>query len=296
MSLTDLIIRAFCLVDDALADIVAAHGPLRRRGPQPTLADSEVLTIEVVGALLEIDTDIGLYRHFRRRHADLFPALARVHRTTFARQAAALWAVKAELWQHLVALTRRDARLSIVDSFPVPVCRFARATFCQRFADVAAYGRDEVARQTFYGLRAHVRVEWPGVVVASDLAPGNVHDLSMVDEVSTEARGTLLGDRAYWSPRTRERLAERGLALLAPYQSKRRDPAPWPWWLTQIRRRTETVSGQFVERLNAKRVWARDRWHLTSRWYRKLCARTLGVVLCQAEGLPPLRFSALVAD
>ena len=296
MPLTDLIIRAFCLIDDALADFVRLHGPLRRRGPRPTLADSEVLTVEVVGALLEIDTDAGLYRHFRRHHADLFPALTRVHRTTFARQAAALWAVKAELWHHLVALTRRDAGLSIVDSFPVPVCRFARATFCQRFAGEAAYGRDEVARQTFYGLRAHVRVEWPGVVVACDLAPGNVHDLSMVDEVSAEAEGTLLGDRAYWSPKTRERLAERGLVLLAPYQSKRRDPAPWPWWLTQTRRRIETVFGQFVERLNAKRVWARDRWHLTSRWYRKLCAHTLGVVLCQAEGLPPLRFSELIDD
>ena len=296
MSLTDLIIRAFCLIDDALAGFVQRHGPLRRRGPQPTLADSEVLTVEVVGALLGIDTDAGLYRHFRRHHADLFPALTRVHRTTFTRQAASLWAVKAALWDRLVAHTHRDTRLSIVDSFPVPVCRFARATFCQRFADVAAYGRDEVARQTFYGLRAHVRVEWPGVVVACELAPGNVHDLAVVESLSAGAEGTVLGDRAYWSPATRERMAARGLTLMAPFQSKRRDPAPWPFWLTQVRRRIETVFGQFVGRLNAKRVWARDRWHLTSRWYRRLCAHTLGVVLCQAEGLPPLRFSALLAE
>lgn len=296
MSLTDLIIRTFCIVDDALADVVRLHGPLRRRGPRPALADSEVLTVEVVGALLGIDTDAGLYRYFRRHYADLFPALARVHRTTFTRQAASLWAVKAALWDRLVALPHRDARLSIVDSFPIPVCRFARATFCQRFAEVAAYGRDEVARQTFYGLRAHVRVEWPGVIVACDLAQGNVHDLRMVGEVSEGAGGTLLGDRVYWSPTTREHLAERGVALLAPFQSKRRDPAPWPLWLTQVRRRIETVFGQLVGRLNAKRVWARDLWHLTSRWYRRLCAHTLGVVLCQGEGLSPLRFSQLIAD
>ena len=296
MSLTDLIIRAFCLIDDTLDAFVRDHGPVRTRGPRPTLADSEVLTVEVVGALLGIETDAGLYRHFRRYHADLFPALARVHRTTFTRQAAALWSVKAVLWQRLVDLTQRDAALSIVDSFPVPVCRFARATFCRRFRGVAAYGRDEVARQTFYGLRAHIRVEWPGVIVACDLAPGNVADAAMADEVSTEAAGTLLGDRAYWSPATRERLAERGLTLLAPFRLKSRDPAPWPWWLTQIRRRIETVFGQLVGRLNAKAVWARDVWHLTSRWYRRLCAHTLGVVLCQAEGLPPLRFCELIAD
>ena len=296
MSLTDLIIRTFCLIDDALTGLVAEHGPLRRRGPAPTLSDSEVLTVEVVGALLGIATDADLFRYFRRHYSTLFPALKEVHRTTFTRQAAALWAVKATLWERLVALTRRDPHLSIVDSFPVPVCRFARATFCRRFAEEAAYGHDEVARQTFYGLRAHVRVEWPGVVVACELAPGNVSDLAMVEEVSAGAVGTLLGDRNYWSPVTRERLAERGLDLKAPFKSRSRDPAPWPWWLTQIRRRIETVFGQLAERLSAKRVWARDRWHLVSRWYRRLCAHTLGVVLCQERGLPPLRFSALIAD
>lgn len=296
MSLTDLIIRTFCLIDDALTGLVAEHGPLRRRGPAPTLSDSEVLTVEVVGALLGIATDADLFRYFRRHYSTLFPALKEVHRTTFTRQAAALWAVKATLWERLVALTRRDPHLSIVDSFPVPVCRFARATFCRRFVEEAAYGHDEVARQTFYGLRAHVRVEWPGVVVACELAPGNVSDLAMVEEVSAGAVGTLLGDRNYWSPVTRERLAERGLDLKAPFKSRSRDPAPWPWWLTQIRRRIETVFGQLAERLSAKRVWARDRWHLVSRWYRRLCAHTLGVVLCQERGLPPLRFSALIAD
>lgn len=284
------------MIDDALLDFVERHGPLRSRGPRPTLADSEVLTIEIVGALLGKETDAELYRHFRRHHADLFPALRQIHRTTFVRQAAALWAVKAMVWDRLVRLTRRDCTLSIVDSFPVPVCRFARATFCERFAGVAAYGRDEVARQTFYGLRAHVRIEWPGVIVACELAPGNVHDLRMIEEVSEGAAGTLLGDRNYWSPMVREQLSEHGLDLQAPFKLKTHDPAPWPPWLTQIRRRIETVFGQLAERLHAKRVWARDVWHLTSRWYRRLCAHTLGVVLCQAEGLPPLRFSELIAD
>ena len=247
-----------------------------------------MLTVEVAGALLGIDTDAGLYRYFRRYRMGPFPALARVYRATFTRQAAALWAVKAALWDRLLALTRHDARLSIVDSFPVPVCRFARATSCQRFADVAAYGRDEVARQTLYGLRAHVRAEGPGVVAACELALGNVYDLAVVESLGAGAEGAVFGGRAYRSPKTRERMAERGLTLTAPFQSKRRDPAPWPLWLTQILRRIEAVFGQFVGRLNAKRVWARDRQHLTSRWHRRLCAHTLGVALCQAEGLPPL--------
>ncbi len=72
-----------CLIDEWLKD----QGPLRQRGPAPKLSDFEVLTIEVVGEFLGIDTDSGLLAHFRRHHGELFPALGEVHRTTFSRQA-----------------------------------------------------------------------------------------------------------------------------------------------------------------------------------------------------------------
>jgi hypothetical protein len=52
--------------------------------------------------------------------------------------------------------------VSILDSFPIPVCRFGRAYRCRRLAGLAAFGRDEGAKQTYYGLWAHLRVGWPG--------------------------------------------------------------------------------------------------------------------------------------
>jgi putative transposase len=72
------------------------------------LSDSEVLTIECVGEFWGIDTDKGLYDHFRRHWRDWFPALGRIHRTTFLRQAANLWAVKQRLHQHLVTQVEFD--------------------------------------------------------------------------------------------------------------------------------------------------------------------------------------------
>jgi hypothetical protein len=78
------------------------------------------------------------------------------------RQAANLWAVKAQLRQQLLGRVGFDPAVSILDSFPMPVCRFGRAYRCRRLAELAAFGRDEGAKQTFYGLRAHLRVCWPG--------------------------------------------------------------------------------------------------------------------------------------
>ena len=291
MDLSTFITAVFCLTEDWLKD-----KKLRQRGSQPELADSEVLTMEVVGEFLGIDTEKGLYEHFRRYYAEWFPALKGVHRTTFCRQAANLWAVKEMLWKHLLVQVRFDPEVSLIDSFPVPTCHFARAYRCRRLAGESAFGYDEMNKQTFYGLRAHLRVCWPGVIVALELAPANVHDLRLAEELLEEAEGWALGDRNYCSPELAERLGEEGLSLLAPYKSKKREEKPWPRWLVQKRRRIETVISQITERYQAKRVWARDRWHLTSRWLRKVLSHTMAVYFCQQVGLSPLRFAELLTD
>ena len=145
---------------------------------------------------------------------------------------------------------------SILDSFPVPVCRFGRAYRCRRLAELAAFGRDEGAKQTYYGLRAHLRVCWPGVIADGHLAPANLHGLAMAEDLLAGAHGWALGDRSYWSPARAGLLADQGVWLLAPSRSAGRPGPRLPRRLTQARRRIETVIGQLVERYHATRVWA----------------------------------------
>jgi Transposase DDE domain len=291
VDLSTFIIAVFCFTDDRLKG-----KKLRRRGPSPELSDAEVLTIEIVGEFLGIDTDEGLYEHFRRYYGEWFPALKGVHRTTFLRQAANLWAVKKMLWKHLLGQIRFDPEVSLIDSFPVPVCQFARAYRCRRLAEESAFGYDEMNKQTFYGLRAHLRVCWPGVIADVDLAPADAHELHLAEELLEGTEGWALGDRNYWSPDLTKWLGDEGLRLLAPYKSKKKEKKPWPRWLVQKRRRIETVISQMAERYQAKKVWARDRWHLTSRFLRKVLSHTMAVFLCQEADLSPLRFAELLTD
>jgi Transposase DDE domain len=293
MDLDTLIVTVFCLIDDALITTLDGK-PLRQRGPQPQLCDSEVLTMETVGEYLGLDQDKAMFCYFRRHFAEFFPVLRRIHRTTFARQAANLWRVKERLWQQLVPGLKGDRAISLIDSFPVPVCRFARAPRCRRLRAVSAYGYDELAHQTFFGVRAHLRVCWPGVIVGLHLSAANVHELPVAERLLEGARGWALGDRNYWSPVLSEKLARQGLRLFAPYRSAKREKKRWPLLLVQTRRRIETVIGQLVERFQAKKVWARDRWHFFSRWLRKVLAHTIFVALCQQHELLPLRFAELV--
>lgn len=295
MDLDTLIVTVFCLVDDALADELAG-GRLRRRGPRPVLADSEVLTMEIVGEYLGLDQERRMFDYFRRHYPHFFPALPRVHRTTFTRQAANLWRVKARLWQRLLRGLELDRELSLVDSFPLPVCRFARARRCRRLRELSAYGFDEMAKQTCFGVRLHLRVCWPGLVVSFEVAPANVHELRAAEDLLAGVTGHALGDRNYWSPALMEQFRAEGLRLLAPFRKASRERKPWPRRLVNTRRRIETVIGQLVGRFHARQVWARDAWHFYSRLLRKVLGHTLFVGLCQQYELLPLRMAELVTD
>ena len=297
MDLEDFTIAVYCLIDELLAE-VRDHPDwqrVRQRGPAPTLADAEVLTMEVVGEFLGLDQDAAIYRYFRREHPEFFPAVARIHRTTYARQAANLWVVKERLWARLLDRLPHDPALAIVDSIPTPVCRFGRAWGCSRFRGQAAFGHDPGSRATIYGFRHHLRICWPGVLTAVSIAPANIHDRDLVPELVEGAVGQVLGDRNYWDPKLTAALVPAGIMLRAPFKKRATDPDPVGSRLIgRMRWRIETVAAQFVERFHLKRIWARDAWHLTSRVLRKVLSHTIAVFLCQQRGYPPLQFAQLL--
>jgi hypothetical protein len=61
MDTNTYLIKVFCLINDFMKG-----KRIRRRGPQPILSDSEVLTMEIIGSFFGIDTDKGIYTYFGR--------------------------------------------------------------------------------------------------------------------------------------------------------------------------------------------------------------------------------------
>lgn len=293
MTPQELLLYVFCTVDDEMKALDLTD--LRRRGPRPTLSDSEVITIELVGEFWGLDKDRELVRHFRRYHAAEFPALARVHRTTFARQAANLWRAKQLIQRRLAARLTAGTRIWLVDSLPIEACKFARATFCARFAGVADYGYDHLIKRTFYGFRLHLRTSREGVVLDYELAPARASDRALLPRFALPPGTVGIGDRGFWDPALRERLAARGVEFLAPYQHKSKDPDRLrSAQLSAIRYRIETVNGQLADRYGIKRTWARDLWHLCHRLIRKILSHTVMVWVAAMNGIPPLTFDRLL--
>lgn len=297
MNLDDFIITCFCLIDEMLPCITKGRA-VRTRGPQPTLADSEVITIEVIGSYLGINQDKQLFETFRRHWSHFFPGLRRLHRTTFVRQAANLWAIKEQLWCWLRdELICYDPLLSIVDSMPLPVCRFARAPWCVRFRGMASYGKDHADRQTFYGFRLHAQLSWPGVLTRAYLAPANESDGEIAPVLLQGVTGVVLGDRSYWLPDLQAFLRTKGIVLQAPFR-KAHSPQAAAYnspVLGRVRYRIDTVFGQLTDRFEVKRVWARDLWHLRNRLLRSFLMHTVGFFFNQQDQAPYLQLDRLVA-
>lgn len=305
MNLDEMIIAVYCTIDDEMKQLLPQlpKSRVRQSGPAPLLSDSEVLTIEVMGLFLGHAHDKATFDYFRRHHPVLFPALAGVHRTTYTRQSANLWRVKEKVWQALVKALPQHAALHFLESVPLPVCGFARATFCRRFdrEDVAglkaAYGYDHVARQTFYGFRLHLQVSFPGVVRRLVLTPAHVADVAASPDLLQNVQGIVIGDRNYHSPALQQNLktlAPRARLLTPPKKKTAQEDKSRSAFLSRLRYRIETVIGQWCQRLQLKAVHARDTWHLTNRLLRAVLCHTLCITLAHRNGLQPLQFAKLL--
>ncbi len=250
--------------------------------------------MERAGEFWGFDSDQGIVRHFRHYHAAEFPTLCRVHRTTFARQAAKLWHLKQQLQRRPAAALAGADPVRPVDSLPIDACECARATFCSRFAGDADYGYCPLRRRTCYGFRLHLRATRDGVILDYERASARASEKAVLAERPLPAGS--VGDRGYGSPPLRAPLAAAGVVLQAPYAPKQGDPEPArarQW--ASVRYRNETVNRQLAERYGIKPTWAKDLWHLCHRIVRKILSHTVAIVLNVREGHRPLQFDALAA-
>jgi hypothetical protein len=142
----EFIIAVFCCVDDFFGQITQKH-QIRTRGFAPSLSDSEVLTMEIVGEFRGLDGGAEgnsfagrhIWQYFRDHWLKLFPSMT--SRSTFVRQAANLWSYKQQLQQRLAKdLGAFQDSIHLIDGIPIPLCCFSRANQCRLFPPESDYG------------------------------------------------------------------------------------------------------------------------------------------------------------
>jgi hypothetical protein len=97
-------------------------------------------------------------------------------------------------------------------------------------------------------------------------------------------------------PTLQAALRQVGVVLPAPFRKASAQAAhSWSPVLGRVLYRIDTVLGQLTNRCRAKRVWARDLWHLRNRLLRMVLMHTVCVLFNLQDQAPPLQLDRLVA-
>ena len=174
------------------------------------------------------------------------------------------------------------SRYFVIDSFPLPVCKFGRARYCRSFrVDGANYGKCPSKKETYFGFKVHALITIEGYITAFEITPASVDDREgLRDFAENHLCLTVLGDKGYTGEQLWEDMQEKGICLMSLKPSNHKNN--WPKEVRQVifrfRRRIETVFSQLSEQLNAEKVLAKS--------FRGLCTRLqnkiLGHNLCMA--------------
>jgi hypothetical protein len=251
--------------------------------------------MEVVGEFMGIDEDKAIWEFFKTHYLHFFPKIP--SRTSFTRQAANLWKYKQLLQKKITErLGALNDETHIIDSFPIPVCKLARASRNKLFKGEANTGYCATKQEYYFGFKGHLSISLNGAISAYVFSKASIDDREAVYELTEGMSKLVIGDKGYIKDDLKKEMRGKGIELETPLKDNMVDTRPKELvkLLKKVRRKVETVLGQLVERFHIENVWARDMWHFTSRLFRKLLAHTVAFWL-NRNSEHPLQFDNLIS-
>lgn len=291
MSIYEFIISIYLIIEELYSLIVTK--PLRTRGFPPALTDIEIITIQIVGEFLGLDSDKCIWQYFKHNYSDWFPQLGSY--PNFCKHCANLWQVNQKIAAKLTATLGFD-NIHFIDGFPIPVCHYARARRHKNFKESAAFSYCAAKQEKYYGFKGHIVINLSGMIVDYTFAPANYDERDVAPEITQNINGLLGADKGYLRPELKQYYEYQYIDLQTPYRKNMIDVRPKESIrvLMNARRKIETVIGQLTDRFHIQKVRAKDLWHLTHRIVRKILSHTISVILNKRLGNPPLQLEILI--
>lgn len=175
--------------------------------------------------------------HFKHPYASVWWQLMRdmfEHLPSYTQAYTRLFKLLPQL-QSLLQPQHTSRRYVIVDSQPIPACRWVRRHGCQVVGAWEGYSQ----QGAFYGFRLHAFVSTRGEILLYDLRSANQHDYkvakSMLEEAKVLGNPIKLADKAYLS-----------LDFLTPPKKNSKAISRWKAHYSKIRKQIETVFSQLV--------------------------------------------------
>ena len=286
-NLTDLFTITFTIVDDIYNNIIPDNIKNRRNIGDSKLSDSEIIAISIVGELLTIDSEKAFYNLLKREYKQLFPRLG--DRTRFNRTKRNLHSVISSIREYISQFMQSYTNnIRIVDSMPIPVCKFGRAHFSKCFKGEASFGKCASKKETYFGFKFHALTSIDGFITDFVITPANIDDRNAIWDLCDKYRSiSIIGDKGYVNKRlTPELKSKRNIDLLFLKRdnSKNNYPKEIRQLIFKVRRRIETSFSQLSEQLNINKVKSKSMSGFITRIRIKVLAHNISFFINKAIG------------
>ena len=249
-------------VDDAYQRVCAKLSrPVRKRGPKPTMSDSEVITVAlIIETFFQGHEEVG-YAFVCQYLGDLFRHLIDLDRfnTRRRRLIGLIEAIRRDLRNQIID---HGDRVRIVDSAPITLMTYTRGSRCKSVVGSEYFGVVTSKKGKFFGLRLHATVTAEQLIDEWLLAPASATDAKVLDALVLDCRDlSIIGDKAYNDAELEERLWRKRSIHLLPLRKDNQE-AQWPAKIRRIlgrvRHRVETVFSTLTTVFNVQRPRGRS--------------------------------------
>ena len=187
-----------------------------KRGPEPRLSISEMLTIVILFHQSNYRTFKHFYHYVSVHMRRDFPCLISYSRFVFLMKDLFI-----PLFAYLLNRSGSLTGISFVDSTPIQVCKQKRVKRNKVFKGFAKVGKTSIG--WFYGFKLHIIINEKGEILSFLVTPGNVSDISVLDRLSKGIFGKIFGDKGYISSKLGNSLFARGLELFTTLRSNMKE-------------------------------------------------------------------------
>lgn len=306
ITIEDLFITVFVFIDDFFKVRFQSSNIIRRSpNHDPAFTDTEVITVQIVGELLGIDSQRAWINLIHKNWKYLFPQLP--ERTRFGRRVRKLYFVFGLIQKNLGYLT--DANLDryyIVDSFPLTLCNIKRLSSSRcPFEYYATVCKNVSKGNYYYGMKVHLATDLRGIPRFVFLTPAHVSDVAtlemMIDEIymchNSPLPPILIGDKGYVGEEKGTRMLEQNGIQVIPIQrnyDKDQGETALNSMIKKTRKIIETTISLLVDQFNMAKTRTRSVHGLATAIVAKTVALTSCCLMNLMNNEPALQVKQIV--
>jgi IS5 family transposase len=239
------------------------NGNFRRYSNQPKASDIEIVALAFAAESMQIDSENMLYTILKSSYPQYCSTLP--DRTNFNRRRRFLQPFIDLLSERLSNELSEGEDTFIIDSMPLPICRFVRCGKLKIMKDdldfLPAKGYSAIDKTHYFGYKLNLVVSSNSVINNFSITQANVHDIRSLEDMTKGflENVNLLGDKGYIGKNIQLSLfKEYAVNVITPMRNNQTGPAQWNPGHRKTRKRIETTFSQFCDQFSIKKNFAKS--------------------------------------